>query len=98
MTEAANTPLAIFLRLPQVLAMIPVSKSTWWAGIRAGKFPKPVKLTERTSAWRRKDIEDLCLRLSGAEGSEAAESSRGPTRMGQCTQYALTEPEHCCPY
>jgi predicted DNA-binding transcriptional regulator AlpA len=60
-----------FLRLPAVLQIIPVSKSTWWAGIRAGKFPKPVKLTERTSAWKRGDIVALCERLSGNDGSGA---------------------------
>jgi prophage regulatory protein len=70
MTEATNTALTVFLRLPQVLEIIPVSKSTWWAGIRAGKFPKAVKLTQRTSAWRLKDIEDLCVRLSGTDESE----------------------------
>lgn len=52
-----------FLRLPQVLKRIPVSKSTWWAGIREGKYPKPIKLSERTSAWRESDIDDLIDRL-----------------------------------
>ena len=55
-----------FMRLPQVLEQIPVSKSTWWAGVRKGKYPKPVKLSERTTGWKRKDIADLCDRL--AEG------------------------------
>ncbi len=62
---------AFFLRLPEVLQIIPVSKSTWWLGVRSGRFPKPVKLTERTSAWRRSDIEALCDRLSGTDDSEA---------------------------
>jgi prophage regulatory protein len=53
-----------FMRLPQVLEEITLSKSTWYLGIREGRFPKPVKLSERTSAWRRKDIEDLCKRLA----------------------------------
>ncbi len=39
------------LRLPQVLALIPISKSAWWAGVKSGRFPKPVKLGPRTSAW-----------------------------------------------
>ena len=55
-----------FLRLPQVLQIIPVSKSTWWAGIRAGKYPPAVKLSKRTSAWRRSDILALCEHLSAA--------------------------------
>jgi prophage regulatory protein len=54
-----------FMRLPEVLTIIPISKSTWWAGIRKGIYPKPVKLSERTSAWRGKDISDLCKRLGG---------------------------------
>ena len=40
-----------FLRLPQVLALIPVSKSSWYAGVGSGRFPAPVKLGPRTSAW-----------------------------------------------
>ena len=48
-----------FVRLPTVLALIPVSKTTWWEGIRKGIFPKPVKLGPRVSAWRVQDIRDL---------------------------------------
>jgi predicted DNA-binding transcriptional regulator AlpA len=38
---------------------IPVSKSTWWAGVKDGRFPKPVKLGTRISAWRVEDIRRL---------------------------------------
>ena len=48
------------LRLPEVLERIPVSKSTWWAGIRQGRFPKGVKLSPRTTVWREADIDALC--------------------------------------
>jgi len=48
-----------FVRLPAVLAHIPVSKSTWWAGVKAGRFPRPVKLAPRISAWRTEDIKLL---------------------------------------
>lgn len=34
---------ARLLRLKMVLEIIPVSKSTWWAGVKSGRFPKPVK-------------------------------------------------------
>jgi predicted DNA-binding transcriptional regulator AlpA len=44
------------LRLPQVLALIPVSRSTWWAGCKTGRFPKPVKLGPRISTWRAGEI------------------------------------------
>ena len=43
--------------------MIPVSKSTWWAGVRAGRYPQSVKLSARTTAWRRIDIETLVSHL-----------------------------------
>lgn len=48
-----------FFRLPEVLVQYPVGKSTWWAGVKSGKYPAPVKLSTRTTAWRREDIERL---------------------------------------
>jgi prophage regulatory protein len=38
---------------------IPVSRSTWWAGVRSGRFPAPVKLGPRITAWRDSDIQEL---------------------------------------
>jgi len=58
-----------YLRLPQIVgnpkakppipAIIPVSKSTWWAGVKTGRYPQPVKLSERCTAWRVEDIRAL---------------------------------------
>jgi len=48
-----------FLRLPQVLALIPISRSAWWAGIREGKFPKGIKLGTKTTVWRAEAIRAL---------------------------------------
>lgn len=45
-----------FIRLPEVLKYIPVSKSTWWAGCKTGRYPQPVKLGARITAWRAEDI------------------------------------------
>jgi prophage regulatory protein len=47
---------------PPIPAIIPVSKSTWWAGVKSGRFPKPVKLGPRTTAWRVEDIRNLISR------------------------------------
>ena len=55
------------LRLPKVLDLVPVSRSTWWAGCKTGRFPKPVKLGPRTTAWRAEDIAALLEKL-GKEG------------------------------
>ena len=49
-----------YLRLPQILAIIPVSKSTWWSGVRSGRYPQPTRaLGERITAWRVEDIRSL---------------------------------------
>ena len=47
------------LTRPPVPPLIPVSKSTWWAGVKSGRFPKPVKLGPRITAWRVEDIRAL---------------------------------------
>ena len=47
------------LRLSDVLKRIPVSASTWWSGVKEGKFPQPVKLSKRVTAWRETDIRAL---------------------------------------
>jgi prophage regulatory protein len=51
-----------FVRLSSVLAPkgpIPVSKSTWWEGVKSGRFPKPHKLGPRTTVWKAEDIRAL---------------------------------------
>jgi hypothetical protein len=58
-----------FLRLPQIIGdkkssppippIIPVSKTSWYAGIKSGRYPRPLKLSERSSAWRIEDIRKL---------------------------------------
>jgi prophage regulatory protein len=44
------------LRLPQVLALIPVSRSCWWQWVRDGKAPQPVYLGDRCTCWRYSDV------------------------------------------
>jgi len=63
MTQAI--PSIGFLRLRQVLQIVPISKSVWWEGCKTGRFPKPVKLGPRTTAWRAEDIAALVKQLSG---------------------------------
>lgn len=56
-----------YVRLTQIIgnpkagipAIIPVSKSTWWAGIKSGRYPKPIKLSLRCTAWPVEAIRDL---------------------------------------
>jgi predicted DNA-binding transcriptional regulator AlpA len=53
----------ILLRLPAVQAIIPVSRSTWYAGIKEGIYPAPIKISARASAWRLTDIQNLVERF-----------------------------------
>ena len=53
-----------FLRLPQVPAPLPISKSAWWEGCRTGRYPKPTKLGPRTTVWRAEDIRAFIERVS----------------------------------
>lgn len=56
-----------FLRVNQIIGdpkkgippLIPVGKSAWWEGVKDGRFPQPVKLGPRTTAWRVEDIRAL---------------------------------------
>lgn len=55
-----------FVRLSQILgdtkanpptpAYVPVSKSTWWQGVKDGRFPQPIKLSERVTVWRAEEV------------------------------------------
>lgn len=63
-----------FLRLPQIIGdkkrgvppVIPVSKSTWWDGVKSGRYPAPVKLGPRTTAWTVDSIRKLIESMQGA--------------------------------
>ena len=57
-------PATGFLRLSQVLALIPVGKSSWWRGCKSGRYPKPVKLGPRTTAWKVEEIRELIHRIA----------------------------------
>jgi prophage regulatory protein len=50
-------PVNVFLRLPQVLARVPISRSTLWRRVSEGTFPRPLKLSRRVTVWRLEDIE-----------------------------------------
>lgn len=43
-------------RRPEVPAPLPFSPQTLWRKVKAGSFPKPVKLSEGVTAWRVGDV------------------------------------------
>jgi len=61
-----------FLRLSQIIGdpkknippIIPVSKTSWYDGIKTGRYPAPIKLSARCSAWRVEDIRRLIDEVS----------------------------------
>jgi hypothetical protein len=73
MSDFDPLPTTGFVRLAQILGkpgpqgadraprppLIPVSKSTWWEGVKQGRYPRPVKLGPRVTAWRVEDIRRL---------------------------------------
>lgn len=48
-----------YVRLPQILAVIPISRSTWWHWVKVGKAPAGKKLGPRITAWKATDIHAL---------------------------------------
>lgn len=69
-----HLPQTGYLRLKQILGnkksnpptqpIIPIGKTSWWEGIKAGKFPKPIKLGPRITVWRVEDIRALFEKYS----------------------------------
>ncbi len=64
-----------YLRLPQIIGdrkanppipgVIPVSKSTWWQGVKSGRYPQPIRtLSKRVTCWKVEDIRALIERLA----------------------------------
>lgn len=44
---------------PAIKPLIPISKSTWWSGVKEGRFPRPTKLGSRVTVWRASEIREL---------------------------------------
>lgn len=89
-TCAAEHPVALsrevllsqsgYLRLSAVLKLYPISKSSWWQGVREGRLPSGIKLGPRTTAWRVEDIRSLLGSISA--GVQPNFSSNGDVQSG----------------
>tara|TARA_B100001057_G_scaffold384913_1_gene391512 strand:- start:284 stop:553 length:270 start_codon:yes stop_codon:yes gene_type:complete len=62
-------------RIKQVLEVIPVSKTTWWNGVRHGRFPKPIR-NGRMTFWKSEDIETFIDALNSADLAELKANSK----------------------
>ena len=67
MQKPSTLPETGFIRLSEVLALFPIGKSSWWEGVREGRYPRPYKLGPHTTAWRVEDIRDLIERVVQAD-------------------------------
>ena len=76
-----DIPTTGFLREKQILGsrkaniapLIPVCKTVWWAGVKSGRFPKPLSIGPRTTVWKAEDIRQLIDRMA-AEGAAQRET------------------------
>lgn len=59
-----SPPQEALIRLPDVLSRFPVSRSKWYAGVKAGTYPQPIKEGRRTAMWRVSDVDRLILSLT----------------------------------
>jgi len=82
-TKTSHTlPETGFVRLRQILgdpkakppipAVFPVGTSSWWAGVKSGRYPPAYKLGPKTTAWKVEDIRALINDVGAVRGKEAA--------------------------
>lgn len=62
--ELSNLPETGLLRVKQVLRFIPISRSSWWAGVKSGRYPKPSKLSPRVTVW---SVQSIRAIIEGGE-------------------------------
>jgi len=59
MASSENYEPKKLLRLNEVLKRFPVSKSSWWIGVKENRYPAPVRIGARAVAWSESEINDL---------------------------------------
>lgn len=62
-----------FVSLPVVLRVMSIGKTSWWNGIRSGKYPRPSKFGSKTARWHVDDIRALIAKYKAEAGNDGAE-------------------------
>ena len=68
--DITKIPESGFVRLRQILEVIPVCKSTWWEGVKTGRYPKSVKLSARCTGWKAEEIRALIQQISDQQSEK----------------------------
>ena len=77
----SDLPETGLLRLSQfVPGVLPIAESTWWAGVKSGIYPKPVKLGPRISTWRAEDIRRIAQQGTDDQALEVVNLTAGEGR------------------
>ncbi len=79
--------------IPPIPAVIPVSKSTWWAGVKAGRYPRQFKLGPRITAWRVEDIRSL-IQQTASQGASMTEKTNGHAGLHHTMSASKLKPGH----
>lgn len=58
------------IKLPEVLATVGMKKTAWYAGIKAGKYPRPIKRSPRDTVWPMSAIQKLVSDTIAANGGQ----------------------------
>ncbi len=62
-----NLPTIGFIRLDKILRVIPICRSVWYKGVKEGRYPQPIQISERCVAWRAEDIHALIEKLNNQQ-------------------------------
>jgi predicted DNA-binding transcriptional regulator AlpA len=57
---------------PPIQGILPISRSSWYEGVKSGLYPQPVKLGSKTSLYRVEDIRELLSRLNSGINTYAS--------------------------
>lgn len=69
MNGATVLPEVGYVRLPTILQFFPVGRSTWWAGVKSGKYPPAHKISAHITAWKSEDIRALLQKTGGSSAA-----------------------------
>jgi prophage regulatory protein len=72
LTEIDNADRLV--RLTEVLTLLPISPASWWNGVRAGKYPRGIKLGAKTTCWRLSEI--IALAETGTDEDRHQSASK----------------------